>query len=106
MMYQENRDISTRMMRVPLATKSPWAQRADRPYGFSTTAVGVFSIDSSIKKTPGAKARHLHHQFLSSNLILKGKQSVAGWPSIEPATYRPALASFNAPSSSRALPED
>src|SRR5690242_9228417 len=44
MMYQEKSDISTRMMSVPLATKSPCCQRADRPYGLSTVAVGVVSI--------------------------------------------------------------
>src|SRR5687767_6383783 len=54
-MYQENRDMITSTIKVPRATKSPWAQSASRPYGFSTTLVASFSmISSSVQKGRGA----------------------------------------------------
>jgi hypothetical protein len=43
MMYQEPIDMITRMIRVPLETKSPCFQRASRPYGFSMVS---FSLEA------------------------------------------------------------
>src|SRR5258706_9872955 len=40
-MYQLPMDMTTRMMSVPLATKSPCAHSADRPYGLSTVSLVV-----------------------------------------------------------------
>src|SRR2546423_50139 len=40
-MYQLPSDMMNRMIRVPLATKSPCAHNADRPYGLSMVSLLV-----------------------------------------------------------------
>src|SRR5262245_137916 len=126
MMYQENRDISTSTIRVPRATKSPCAQSASRPYGFSTTFVAAsFSmISSSVQKGRGAPLpvfKTLNrsvtghpvtsdrlqnfHQSVSTNFTLKLLQNCTGLPFSVAGAQRVFVAYFAAASSRRADPE-
>src|SRR5258705_12043175 len=55
-MYQLPMLMITRMIRVPLATKSPCAHSAPRPYGLSTVSLATVGVAIGAAAAAGALA--------------------------------------------------